>query len=381
MNPVNDTRRRPAQPCPRWPTPSARSSSTSPSAGWDGPVRVFALVRTAGDARSRARPRRPARRPTVAGRRARRRRATSPRSSRRSCPRADDLEDLLAGLSWPATVDGAAVIVERVVLPPAAEEAMPHDPDAALDVPAGPPRAPGRAPRRRRAARRAEPGARCAPGRTTTTTPVAAGPGPGARPGRGGARDAALSGAVPSRAELSRSQVGRSSAVAGADRRRSPRAPRAGSRSLTTRSPSGTWPTTSSQFVGRRQEPRRAVARRRRPASAGCRRSGRPRRSTSMVPGARDVLAVRLVLGRQLVDDPEREHRPGARPADVVDADRHVDRQVERRVDEHADLRAAVVLLAWSRSGRRPPGRRRSHGRASRSSPGSTSSSSADQLW
>src|SRR5690606_41482805 len=48
-------------------------------------------------------------------------------------PSADSLEDLLAGLSWPTTVEGAAVVVERVVLPPAAEEGMPPEPDAALD--------------------------------------------------------------------------------------------------------------------------------------------------------------------------------------------------------------------------------------------------------
>ncbi|WP_448630107.1 PPA1309 family protein [Cellulomonas soli] len=47
-------------------------------------------------------------------------------------PEADDLESLLAALSWPATVDGMAVTVERVVLPPHAEAAMPADPDEAL---------------------------------------------------------------------------------------------------------------------------------------------------------------------------------------------------------------------------------------------------------
>ena len=47
-------------------------------------------------------------------------------------PPATELEDLLAGLSWPDTVDGAAVVVERVVLPPAAEEAMPEDAAEAL---------------------------------------------------------------------------------------------------------------------------------------------------------------------------------------------------------------------------------------------------------
>ena len=44
-----------------------------------------------------------------------------------------DLEDGLARVAWPATVDGAALVVERIVLPPAAEEGVPDDPDAALD--------------------------------------------------------------------------------------------------------------------------------------------------------------------------------------------------------------------------------------------------------
>jgi len=47
-------------------------------------------------------------------------------------PAADDLEALLGGLTWPPTVDGAAVTVERVVLPPGAEDDLPDDPEAAL---------------------------------------------------------------------------------------------------------------------------------------------------------------------------------------------------------------------------------------------------------
>ena len=38
-------------------------------------------------------------------------------------PEAVDLEDLLAQLAWPAEVDGAALSVERSVLPPQAEQA------------------------------------------------------------------------------------------------------------------------------------------------------------------------------------------------------------------------------------------------------------------
>ena len=48
-------------------------------------------------------------------------------------PDADTLEELLGHLAWPDVVDGAAVVVERMVVPPEAESGMPADPEAALD--------------------------------------------------------------------------------------------------------------------------------------------------------------------------------------------------------------------------------------------------------
>lgn len=41
-------------------------------------------------------------------------------------------EDLLAGISWPGDVSGCAVVVERLVLPPGADEALPDHPRAAV---------------------------------------------------------------------------------------------------------------------------------------------------------------------------------------------------------------------------------------------------------
>lgn len=38
------------------------------------------------------------------------------------------LEDVLEGIEWPATVDGCAVVVERIMLPPEAEADLPDDP-------------------------------------------------------------------------------------------------------------------------------------------------------------------------------------------------------------------------------------------------------------
>ena len=100
------------------------------TAGWDGPVRLFALVLTgralaADPALSGQLPPE-----VVAAGRADPHHLTS--VEQEELPDAPTLEDLLAGVSWPPSVDGAAVVVERVVLPPAAEEGMPADPDAAL---------------------------------------------------------------------------------------------------------------------------------------------------------------------------------------------------------------------------------------------------------
>jgi hypothetical protein len=42
-----------------------------------------------------------------------------------------DLEELLAQILWPPEVDGAAAVVERLVLPPGADGEIPEDPEAA----------------------------------------------------------------------------------------------------------------------------------------------------------------------------------------------------------------------------------------------------------
>ncbi len=98
--------------------------------GWDGPVRVFALVRTSGALA--AEPGLATQLPSDVVAQA----ETDPHHltsvEQEELPPATSLEDLLAGLSWPGTVDGAAVVVERVVLPPAAEEGMPPEPEEAL---------------------------------------------------------------------------------------------------------------------------------------------------------------------------------------------------------------------------------------------------------
>ncbi len=42
------------------------------------------------------------------------------------------LESLLGGLAWGPHVDGVAIVVERMIVPPAAERDLPSDPNAAL---------------------------------------------------------------------------------------------------------------------------------------------------------------------------------------------------------------------------------------------------------
>ncbi|WP_022917583.1 PPA1309 family protein [Ruania albidiflava] len=95
--------------------------------GWDGPVVVYALVRSADLLASS--PEMAAELPDDA--------ATDPEHLtaiiQEGLPEADTLEDLLAQLAWPQTVDGTAIVVERIVVPPEAEAGMPTDSDAAVE--------------------------------------------------------------------------------------------------------------------------------------------------------------------------------------------------------------------------------------------------------
>lgn len=95
--------------------------------GWDGPVAVFALVRTAGAVA--ASPELAHELPAQALDLARANPEHLTSIEQDGLPAAADLEDLLAQLAWPPEVDGAAVAVERIVVPPSAAEA--GDPDVA----------------------------------------------------------------------------------------------------------------------------------------------------------------------------------------------------------------------------------------------------------
>lgn len=100
--------------------------------GWDGPVRVFALIST-----GRALAVDPGLRDqlppdVVSGAEADPGHITS--VEQEGLPDGDSLEEVLGQIMWPASVDGAAVVVERFVVPPDAERDLPDDPDAALQA-------------------------------------------------------------------------------------------------------------------------------------------------------------------------------------------------------------------------------------------------------
>ena len=100
------------------------------SGGWDGPVRVFALVNTAralGQDPSLAGTLGP---DVVAAATADPEHLTA--VEQEQLPDADSLEGLLGRIAWPPSVDGAALVVERLVVPPEAEAQAPKDPAEAL---------------------------------------------------------------------------------------------------------------------------------------------------------------------------------------------------------------------------------------------------------
>lgn len=98
------------------------------SAGWDQNPRVFALVDTA--ALIAAEPQLAASLDSAADQ------APGALSAieQEDLPRTANLESLLGRMAWPDSVDGVALAVERIVIPPGAERDLPQDPTAAVDA-------------------------------------------------------------------------------------------------------------------------------------------------------------------------------------------------------------------------------------------------------
>jgi hypothetical protein len=89
--------------------------------GWDQPPRLFALVRTADII---------AREPALASQLSEEAGSITP--VEQELPSDRELEDLLTEIVWPDTVSGCAAVIERIMLPPEAEDSLPDDTDELL---------------------------------------------------------------------------------------------------------------------------------------------------------------------------------------------------------------------------------------------------------
>lgn len=98
--------------------------------GWDGPIRIFSLVdaNTAISANPELAEQLPGD-------------ATGLLSiEQEGLPESNSVEELLARIAWPEVVDGAAICLERVTLPPEAEDEIPDDLEEAQRFVANDPR-------------------------------------------------------------------------------------------------------------------------------------------------------------------------------------------------------------------------------------------------
>ncbi|MFX0538276.1 PPA1309 family protein [Ornithinimicrobium sp. Y1847] len=92
--------------------------------GWDQPPRLFALVRT-GLLRERE--------PRLAGKLLGADDEGLTAVEQDGLPPTADLESLLGRVAWPDEVEGAALAIERIVVPPEAEHDLPEDRQEAAD--------------------------------------------------------------------------------------------------------------------------------------------------------------------------------------------------------------------------------------------------------
>jgi hypothetical protein len=95
------------------------------AAGWDQPPRLFALVRTAGLLEKE---------PHLLAQVGRGDADGLTAIEQEGLPHTSSLESILARLAWPEDVDGVALAVERLVVPPEAERDLPEDPDQATEA-------------------------------------------------------------------------------------------------------------------------------------------------------------------------------------------------------------------------------------------------------
>jgi hypothetical protein len=102
-------------------------------AGWEQPARLYALVDTA-DLLSRE--------PQLAGKLGMDAASVGPAAltpvEQEALPADQGLDEVLAGIAWPAQVLGCALVVERLMLPPEVEAQLPDSGDLASWVAAHP---------------------------------------------------------------------------------------------------------------------------------------------------------------------------------------------------------------------------------------------------
>lgn len=91
--------------------------------GWDQPIRLFALVSTEALLESE---------PALAAQIGEHERGGFTAVEQDELPSTTSVEDLLGPMAWPEQVEGVAIAVERIVVPPEAEQGLPTDPDEAL---------------------------------------------------------------------------------------------------------------------------------------------------------------------------------------------------------------------------------------------------------
>lgn len=94
-------------------------------AGWDQPPRLFSLVRTATLLE---------REPALADQLRQGHPEGFTSIEQEGLPRTAHLESLLGRMSWPPEVDGVALAIERIVVPPEAERDLPEDPTEATEA-------------------------------------------------------------------------------------------------------------------------------------------------------------------------------------------------------------------------------------------------------
>lgn len=95
------------------------------SAGWDQAPRLFAIARNADLLK---------REPGLAGQLKGADPSAYSTIEQEGLPQTSNIESLLRQLAWPPEVDGVALAIERIVVPPEAEQGLPDNPTEATDV-------------------------------------------------------------------------------------------------------------------------------------------------------------------------------------------------------------------------------------------------------